>query len=197
MSRLAVLMVLLLAAPALQGCVGMAVGAAAAVGLAVAEERTIGNTVDDAGIKLAVNSSLLQKDVALFRKVGITVIEGRVYLIGVVADEGTRDEASRLAWQAKNVREVNNELQIAPEYEISVAARDSAVTTELRAKILADGDVRDINFVVETVRGVVYIMGIARNQNELNRVVEHARAVSGVQKVIVHVRVAPETEKSS
>ena len=51
-------------------------------------------------------------------------------------------------------------------------------------------DFFDVNFTVETVNGIVYLMGIARSRPELDKVTTHAgRNIAGpVQKVISHVR---------
>jgi len=42
------------------------------------------------------------------------------------------------------------------------------------------------------VQGVVYLMGVAQNQAELNRVIETARTISGVKQVVSYVKLAGE-----
>jgi osmotically-inducible protein OsmY len=63
-----------------------------------------------------------------------------------------------------------------------------ACTTQLRSKLLLDKNVRAINFNVETVNGVVYLIGIAQDQAELERVTNHARTITNVVKVVSHAR---------
>ena len=46
-----------------------------------------------------------------------------------------------------------------------------------------------INYSVETVNGTIYLIGIAQNQEELDRVIAHARTIEYVRKVVDHVRV--------
>jgi osmotically-inducible protein OsmY len=67
-------------------------------------------------------------------------------------------------------------------------AKDTWITTQLRTKILTDTEIFDINYTVETVNGVVYLLGIAKTQEELDRVTDHARNINGVVKVVSHVR---------
>ena len=177
-----------LTALALQGCVGAVVGGAAAVGVATAQERSIGDALDDAVIYANVNHELLEKDVDLYRAIGIEVVEGRVLLTGVVRSPDDRVEAVRLAWQAPGVKEVINEIQVTDKSTLADFARDSWISTQLKSKLLFDKRIRDINYNVETVNGVVYMIGVAQDQAELERATNHARTIRHVRQVVSHVR---------
>jgi osmotically-inducible protein OsmY len=50
-----------------------------------------------------------------------------------------------------------------------------------------DGHVKNINYTVDVVNGVVYLMGIAQSQDELDRVVAHARDIGNVKRVVSHI----------
>jgi len=178
-----------LTAPALGGCVSMAVGAVATGGVAVAEERSVGTQVDDFTIKVALNEKLFSYDEQLFQDVSIDVTEGRVLLTGKVLEPDDRVDAVRLAWQVEGVKEVINELQVTDTGGIESYLTDVRISNELRADLLFDSEVSSINYNVETVGGIVYLTGIAQNQVELDRVVDHARTIAGVKEVISHVRI--------
>jgi osmotically-inducible protein OsmY len=45
-----------------------------------------------------------------------------------------------------------------------------------------------INYVIETVNGTVYLIGVAQDRVELNRVIAHANKTKFVRRVISHVR---------
>lgn len=183
---------------AVAGCVPAAVlGGGAAVGVTAAQERSVGNAVDDAGSEISISTLLLQKDPKLFRKVGVEVVEGRALLTGSVATPEDRIEAARVAWGASGVREVINEIQVNDSSGLISATKDTWITTQLRAKMLGDGGVNDINFNVETVNGVIYLLGIAQNQQELEAVTNHARTIAGVQRVISHVRLKDDPRRQS
>jgi len=168
---------------------GMFIGAAATGGIAVAEERSVGTQVDDLGIKIAINEALFSYDEALFQNVSIDVTEGRVLLIGKVEEPEDRVEAVRIAWQAKGVKEVINEIQVTDKGGIDSYLTDVRISNELRADLLFDSKVDAINYNVETVGQIIYLTGIAHNQAELDRVIAHARTISGVKQVVSHVRV--------
>jgi len=171
------------------GCTSLAIGAMGATAVAAAQERTIGDAIDDAIIYTEVNSQMLQADIDLFQHVGVEVVEGRVLLTGSVPTPNDRIEAVRLAWQAEGVKEVLNEVQVTDDSGIVDYATDSWISVQVKTKLLFDRDIRAINYSIETVNGAVYMIGIARDAVELKRATNHARTIKGVRKVISHVRI--------
>jgi len=186
------LLLLLVVAPLLGGCVGLAVGAVATGGVSIYEERSLGEQVDDLTVTFDISQRFTQfnetNDGAL-SGVSLDVTEGRVLLTGNVAEARLRMEAVRLAWQAEGVVEVRNEIDVDPANAGSTSLADIAISNELRALLLFDSDVSKINFNVETVDRVVYVTGIARDDAELERVLNHARTISGVEEVVSYVRI--------
>lgn len=180
-------LLLLAAAPLLQGCVGAAVGAGAAVGVAAAEERGVKNAANDNGIQIAINERLFQRSLSLFGKVSVTAYEGRVLLTGVVPSEEDREEAGRIAWNNGRAVEVLNELQVAPGGSILDSASDAWITGQLRVRLTGDGNIVDINYKIETVNGIIYLIGLAQSEEELARATDHARTIKGVRRVVSHV----------
>jgi len=180
----------LMLGPALAGCtpVGVAVGGAAAAGVAASEERGLQGALDDTEIRLQINHLWLQESEVLFREVNLQVQEGRVLLSGNVPDPETRVAAVRLAWQADGVREVINEIEVADTSSLTDLARDTWIATKLKTRLLLDRDVLSINYSIEVVNGVVYLMGVAQGQAELDRVIGHAKDVSYVRRVVSYVR---------
>ncbi len=181
------------------GCspTGVAVGAGAAVGVAAVQERSVGNAIDDTVITVEINHFLFQKSQDLFRLVGLEVVEGRVLLTGSVPLPQHRIDAARLAWQADGVREVINEIQVDDQSGVLDYARDVWITTQLTAKLLRDRQISDINYNIETVNSVIYLIGIAKHSQELERVTGHARTIAGVRKVISHVRLKDDPRRRS
>ena len=177
------------------GCAGMLIGAGATAGVAVAQERSIGDAVDDKAIQFRVNALLLRYDEAVFRRVDVKSVEARVVLTGTVATPENRLEAARLVWQVETVKTLANELIIQDETSVVDFVHDSWVTTQLRARMLRDGEILDLNYTVETVNGIVYLLGIAQDEKELDRVTRHARAIPGVEQVVNHVRLKNDPER--
>ena len=188
-STAAVLCLTALLGASLQGCVRAVIGAGATVGTAAMEERGIAGVTDDAALRIRLNGLFSGKDERLWRKVGLQVYMGRVLLTGAVETEDMRAEAVRLAWSAEGVKEVINEMQIAQSGGATGFARDTWITTQLKSALLFDKDVSSINYSVESVGGTVYLIGLAQDRAELNRVMNHARGMSYVKKVVNYVQI--------
>lgn len=164
-------------------------GAGATVGISAAQEGGIERAVDDGVIQAKINQLWFQYDVNMFAKLDLTVNNGRVLITGVVQNPEHRVEAVRLAWQPKGVKQVINEIQVAESEGITGYAKDTWISTRLRTAITLDRDVQSLNYNIDTVRGVIYLMGFAQSQAELNRVIETARTISGVKQVVSYVKV--------
>jgi osmotically-inducible protein OsmY len=178
---------LLLAAGALQGCVAAAVGAGATAGVAASQDRGIKGATSDTAIRAEINHYWLQKDQSLFANCNLQIHEGRVLVTGAVKDADTRAEAIQLAWKAKGVREVINEIEVTNEGGVGAYARDTAIVTELRSKLLFAKDIQSVNYSIEAVNGTVYMLGVAQDQVELDKAINIARNVSYVRRVVSHV----------
>ncbi|MBI5163920.1 MAG: BON domain-containing protein [Magnetospirillum sp.] len=180
---------------ALSGCVGLAVGAGATAGVAASEERGLEGALDDAKIRAEINHLWIQQDIEMYRQVTLTINEGRVMLTGTVPRPEARVDAVRLAWQASGVKEVINEIDVASGGGPIAYVTDSVIANKVRLRLLEDKLIKNINYTVEVNEGVVYLMGIAQNEAELERVIDHARAVSGVRRVVNHVRLRTDSRR--
>ena len=166
--------------------------------IAMVQERGGRQAAIDTSTNVGINERLLKKDHVLFGRVNVTVVENRVLLTGVVPNQEDKDEASRLSWMGENVTEVLNELQVTGSTGIVDAARDTWVTTQLRAKMVGDKQIVDINYSLDCVNGTVYLFGIGQSQAEVERVIDYARAMTNVRHVVSHVmlRDDPRRKKS-
>ncbi|WP_025897603.1 BON domain-containing protein [Sneathiella glossodoripedis] len=184
-----VLFVGAISAFSLGGCtpVGIAVGGAAAAGVVVAEERSVEDAFKDTGIKLDIANKLFQESETLFVDISTIVFEARVLMMGEVAREEDRQKALEIAWSNPEVKAVLNEIKIRDENKPASKTSDAWITAKLKTRLVQDLSIKHINYSVDTVNRVIYLMGIAQNQAELNRVKLHARDISGVDGVISHV----------
>jgi osmotically-inducible protein OsmY len=172
----------------LSGCTAV-IGAGATVGVAAVQERGIKGRVSDLKIEALVLEKFFKAGFKLTTTIGAEVYEGRVLLTGASKDTKITDQAVKLTWQVEGVKEVLNEIQVGSDSSISDLAQDSWITAQLKSKMTFDQEILSINYVVETVNRTVYLIGIAQNSAELNRVKQHAAQVKFVRNVISHVRV--------
>jgi osmotically-inducible protein OsmY len=180
----------ILAGTVLAGCtpVGVAVGAGAAGITATQKEKGFSQSVDDARIRAQLNAAFIASNFELFSQISFTVEEGRVLLTGNVPTPDARVEAVRLTWGVQGVQEVINEITVTDKSSLSDDSRDIWIATKLRGRLLVDDQISSINYSIDVVNKIVYVMGVARTPNELNRVLGHARDVSHVRRVVDHTR---------
>ena len=175
----------------LSGC-AVAVGGAAVVGGAAAEERGLRGRANDLAIEVKVKDKYSQERLRLLTDIGVEVYEGRVLLTGATTDVALSDKAVALAWQVEGVQTVINEIQNVPS-GIADFTQDTIITSKLLSAITFDKDILSINYSIETVNRVVYLIGIAQSQAEVAKVVAHASNIEHVVKVVNHVRIKQPT----
>lgn len=171
----------------LSGCASLIVGAGATTATLASQERGLGGGINDAAIRLDINGLWFRHDEEMYQKVTLLISEGRVLLTGYVKSEQMMLDAVRLAWKAKGVREVINEVQVNDDAGIGTFLRDMWVNTRLKAKLVFDDKVTSINYSIDTVSGIVYLLGIAQDRDELQRVTNHANDLEYVRRVVSHV----------
>jgi osmotically-inducible protein OsmY len=188
LQRLASLLLLL--TPLLAACSpwGMAIGAGATAATAASEERGFGGAVDDTRIGLTIQADLLNADAGMLAKVDVEVHEGRVLLAGQVETAEMRLDAVRIAWQVEGVAEVINEIKVTEPVGTGQYLHDIWLAQELRNALLVDAEVRSVNYNVDCVAGTIYLMGVAQDKAELQRVIDHARDIPYVRRVVSYVR---------
>jgi osmotically-inducible protein OsmY len=177
----------------LSGCTGLAIGAGATLGVAAAQEGGIQGAASDAAIKVQIADAWFRHDVEMYRRLGVTVKEGRVLVTGTLPLPDDRVEAIRLVWQVDGVQQVINEIRIDEQgATVGSFASDAWITGQVKTLLVFDKMVQSINYTVETVAGTVYLMGIGQDQAELERVIHHARNTRGVRNVVSYVRLRSE-----
>jgi osmotically-inducible protein OsmY len=187
MKRASLVILSLVVAPMLSGCVLLA-GAGAVAGVnAVRQERTVGDALDDVRISTEISGRLANQLASNILNLSTTVHEGRVLLTGRTPNEETRVEATRIAWTVEGVRKVDNAIEVTDDVGLIDRPRDIFIQTEIAASLLSDRSIRDVNYTVDVVNGVVYLMGVAQDQAELDRVIARARRFQGVKRVESYV----------
>lgn len=170
------------------GCTTAYVTGASKAVLIDKEERSFNNYVEDTIILAQLKNVYFSNNEKIFFNVSVEVLEGRVLLTGDVEQIDERIEATKLAWSIEGVAEVLNEIQINNDDSILDYADDLVMKTKINAKLLIRKDIFNLNYSVEVVNGVVYLIGIAQNEKELNLVIKISKNTFGVKNVISYVR---------
>lgn len=172
---------------AVSGCVAAAVGAVGAGTVATFQERSVGQAIDDATVSSEIKSKLLSR--GGYGEVDVEVANGLVLLTGRVIAPEMRVTAERVAWSSSRVEDVANQIQIEAPGGFRANASDAWITTRVRSSLVTSRKVRGVNYNIETYNGVVYLMGIARSQEELEAAARRVSYVRGVEQVVSYVTV--------
>lgn len=178
--------------------VSVLMGGTAVVGGIATKEKGVKGTANDTWISTQVKSKLYKFNPELHGFAGVNVQEGEVLLTGSVPEDSWVQEAEKLAREVESVKNVFNHLTVNKDgISVSEVASDSGITTHLKGDLLCDGDIRSLNYSIKTVSGIVYIMGVAQSEAELEKVLNYARNIKNVEKVVSYVKVKTDADSTN
>ncbi len=181
----------LLALPLLlSGCFTAAVTGVTETGKAIADGRSLGAQVDDATIYAAINRYFLEVDSQdLAVNVTINVRQGRVLLTGNTDNENTPRVATEQAWRARGTQEVINEIKVNKNAKFWDNANDALIKKNIESRLLITKDVWVVNYSIDVVSNVAYLIGECEDQGEIDRALSVVRTTRGVREVVSYLKV--------
>jgi len=156
-----------------------------------ASSPNLDESLSDIGANADLKGVLFADRTHDYGDVDITIFEGRLMLTGTMNTEEGRRKLIENAWKANGVDQVIDEILIADGTSIGQGFEDTRIDTTLRARLIADGDVKAGSFKTSVSRGVVYIIGVTPSERQLNAALDIARSIGGVEKVVSHMLVRP------
>jgi hyperosmotically inducible periplasmic protein len=151
----------------------------------------------DAGVTTAVKTKLAANDEVKAYQIDVDTKDKVVTLSGNVDTKQAKTRAVELARATDGVTNVIDNITVRettaavppPDAE-RVVYLDSAVTTSVKTKLLADPSVRGLKIDVDTRDGVVTLTGQVATQAEKDQALKLARETDGVKSVTDHRRAA-------
>ena len=193
LNKLTILSISLLFMLILTNCsIPVATGVATKAVTVSNSDRSIGEYVDDVLIKAILKNSYFDQSEKIFFNVDVEVSQGRVLLTGTVDNIDLRIEATRIAWGVNGVQTVINEIQINESDNILNFADDLVISTKVYAKLMLDEEVNSLNYNIETVNKVVYIIGISSSSDEKKKAIDLTKEVFGVEEVVEYITIKSE-----
>lgn len=186
------LLVLALAMPALQGCFPAVVAGAAVGVMSMHDRRTTGTQTDDETTEWRARGRVPEQFKAQSR-VNFTSYNRRLLITGEVPSEEAKAAIEAEARRIEGVREIYNELVIAPASTLRQRSNDSFIDSKVKARLVDSNQVSANHIKVVTERGATYLMGVV-NEREAGVAVSVARTTAGVRKVVNILEVLPDDE---
>lgn len=159
-------------------------------GVTKGDERNFARSVNDVSAERVIKARMKRAHGFKLKGINVDVREGVVLMAGNVPRQEDRIEAERIAWSAPRVDQVGNEILIKDKQGAVRNVKDGLLTTSVKTRLTADKYVKSRNINVESHDGVVYLLGVARNQAELERAAEIASTTRGTREVVSYVTVA-------
>ena len=140
--------------------------------------------VDDAALTAKVKTALIANPVTKAHQIDVESKAGTVQLNGFVDSTAGRNEAATVAKGVEGVTTVENNLEVrTTDRTPGVAMDDAAITSKVKATLLADTSTKGLSINVETRDGVVQLNGFADSEAEREAAAKLAGAVGGVTSV--------------
>ena len=149
--------------------------------------RTLGASLNDLEANAVLKRVLFTDRSHDYGDIDLTLFEGRLMLTGTMQSEEGRRKLVENAWKATGVKQVIDEVFVGDETPLGQGLEDSKIDASLRAKLVADGNVRSSNVKIAVSNSVVYLLGVARDRDQLEQIIAHARNTGGVSKVVSHM----------
>ncbi|MFY9996632.1 MAG: molecular chaperone OsmY [Leclercia sp.] len=173
-------------------------GSALVCGSAMAESTTntagekidssmnkVGNYMDDSAITAKVKAALVDHENIKSTDISVKTDKSVVTLSGFVESQAQAEQAVTVAKGVEGVASVSDKLHVRDGKETTAKgyAGDTATTSEVKAKLLADDIVPSRKVKVETTDGVVQLSGTVDSSAQSDRAESIAKAIDGVKSV--------------
>ena len=171
----------------LTNCAPAVVGVGTAAVAASSTEKGFSTSVSDSVIFAKITDKFIQTDASLVTSIDLSVNDGAVLLTGKVDTFDKKILTTRISWEIKGVKEVVNEIQVTKKISVKDIAKDLAASAQLRASLISDPEISSLNYSIDVVNGIIYLAGVASDENERNRVISHAQLTRFTKKVVNYI----------
>jgi osmotically-inducible protein OsmY len=172
----------------LNSCVGVGSSGVFGTGVSVAfDPRTVGTQIDDSIMQKNLMSKLVLRDKSYLLSVKTKVLDGRIFITGKVEDPEEKLQITKLAWETNGVRSVRNDVKIKEEFNFKQSAKDLLITSQLRAAIVVNKNIKSSNYNIDTYKKKIFIYGIAQNKDERDLVLKEAKQILDVKNVVASI----------
>jgi len=172
----------------LSSCVGSSSGGVFGTGVSVAlDPRTLGTQIDDSIMQKNLIARLALTEKKYLVTVTVKVLDGRIFLGGKVDEPEEKLIITKMAWETKGTRSVKNNIAIKEKFSFKNTAIDVLVTSQLRAALILNKNVKASNFNIDTIKQKTYVFGIAHNEDEKKEIIQEAKQIVDLKELITSI----------
>ena len=168
----------------LYGCVGVSSQGVLGTGVSIyTDPRTLGTQIDDSIMQKSLGIRIAQVNSKYIISVSTKVIDGHIFLKGTVDTVDEKILMTKLAWKIEGARSVKNNLKVKDKFSLKNEAKDLLITSQMKVALLANKKVKSVNYQINTVNQIIYIFGIAQNEEERREVINEGKQILDVKNV--------------
>ena len=172
----------------LNSCSGTSSRGLFGTGVSLATDpRSLGTQIDDSIMEKNLLTRLTMEEKKYFLSVKTKVLDGRIFITGKVDNPEEKLKITKIAWETSGVRSVRNDIKIKEKFNFKQSAKDTLITSQLRAALIINKNIKSGNYQIDTYKKNIYIYGIARNKDELEIVIDEANSIVDVNKVVASI----------
>ena len=160
------------------------------------DPRTIGMVIDDTIMQKNLTARLALAEKKYFLSIQSEVIDGRIFLSGKVNEPEEKIKITKMAWETKGVRAVENAITIKGQSSFRGTAKDILITSQLRSALIFNKKTKSRNYTLETINEKIYIFGIAMDEEEKKEVINEANKIYDVKEVYPSIYLVSELSRN-
>ena len=172
----------------LTACVGSSSGGVFGTGVSIAlDPRTLGTQIDDSIMQKNLFARLALTDKKYLVKISVKVLDGRIFLSGKADEPEEKLLITKMAWETKGARSVKNNISIKQKFSFKNVATDILITSQLRAALIFNKNVKAANFNIDTINQKTYVFGIAHNEGEKKEIIQEAKQIVDLKELVTSI----------
>ena len=172
----------------LNSCVGTGSKGVFGTGVSIAlDPRSLGTQIDDSIMQKNLGARLILMDSNYILSVKTKVLDGRIFLTGKVDNPEEKLKITKVAWETEGVRSVRNDIKVKEEFNFKQSAKDLLITSQLRTAMILNKNIKATNYNIDTYKKKIFIYGIALTEEERKEVIDEAKGILDVKKVIASI----------
>ena len=172
----------------LSGCIGVSSSGIFGTGVSVAlDPRSVGTQIDDSIMQKNLSARMILMDKKYILSIKSKVLDGRIFLTGKVDNPEEKLKITKVAWETEGVRSVRNDIKVKEEFNFKQSAKDLLITSQLRTAMILNKNIKATNYNIDTYKKKIFIYGIALTEEEKKEVIDEAKGILDVKKVIASI----------
>ncbi len=172
----------------LSACVGSSSGGIFGTGVSIAlDPRTLGTQIDDSIMQKNLLARVALTEKKYLIKLSVKVLDGRIFLGGKVDEPEEKLKITKIAWETKGARSVKNNIAIKQKFSFINTTKDILITSQLRAALILNKNVKAANFNIDTINQKTYVFGIAHNKNEKKEIIQEAKQIVDLEEFVTSI----------